>query len=714
MGSGITGDFDLAFEISEHLLSVQVAEQLVGERTFDGGGVRIGAARVEAVDGGGAAVVRIVADVLDGTVTLYDVTTRVRPVVRGLRFQFTLTCPVEVELEGQVPRLRCRFGLATPLAVTWSPQARVTIPPQLGKYGWDWEKFERNFLGALRLALLAVAPPAVPLRGVLVDPEANVFPPTDGRLRVRTLRLVSRAGGAGERPGLVALATVFAGSVDGAPERRVRGASGAGDHLALTLSPEAVRDGIACRFLADALGTDRAGLCPACGTGTVSLKDRYDLPVVHRLDLTRVDVAFLEGRVRLSGEMSGAGPGFEAAGGFVVDVTFTLGQAGGATELLAHASVVHVDLAIDTEDVVDFLTFGATQALASQVAAIAEVHLRVALAEVASRGPVARVALPDLEGLDETWTSVNVSPDGLSIVGRVAGRPRTVVSPEVAILGEPVTTYTEVARGTAGATCARSGYAYVDNDAEVTHFLRVAVTGTARAYRVRWLVSGLEVPAAGGTLTFATANTGRGADANDGRVSLSASFDGTGTILALRNRPSDGNFAVNVVALVEDGVDVYTDVKALSFDGQPRVWPEEYFHDLFRCMQKTVPVERRFRWPASDPADWDLSRWGGLLGGVPGLPGGRPGGRPGVPGVPGLPGELGFARLAGGYVRTAAGELHGKALLPAEVRAALADPDAFRVAPVAPVDARPADLTEELRHVRDLARVGLFRGGRIR
>ncbi len=691
MTSKTTGDHDAVVELSETVLSAMIAEQLVGVRRFGATVVRIAAASATAlapVDG--RARVEIRATIIHGTAR-----SDAPPLtLRGLRLTLRIRAPIALEVSAAgAPSIRVDLEGTTSADVTidWEPGTLTRLCQQAAA---QRVTVTEGFLDLLAVKLLtdalkAQTLPPVAIPGVKVDPACDAMS-TSAPMTVRRMEVTSRAR-EGSSPSVVALvATMLAAHADGAAAKKTRTGLGFADGLAVGLSPDAVRDGIVCPALAKFFRSTTSGLCPACGGGAVSLKDRWSLPVFKRLDMTRIDLAFKTGEVVVTCAFDGDGPAFTVRGSLTVHVTFAL--VNGALEVWA--SLDTPSLSIDTNDFLDGLLLGASQGLASLAAEVVRNFAKSFFDAALGGKPVTTVALPAAPGANAVYDAVWVDEDGVLLFAKVPVVKKTLVPVAVWLDVSMTQRLTVLRTGTDGATCLNSGYAYSDCDAEQTFTARVVAKGLEPIVDAAWNVSGRPVPREGGELTLAAGNTGEGADAQDGSVRVFVAVDASQWAFTLRNVTTDGNYLLGLSCMVDDGVDVYGAYATLSVDGQPRLWDAQYGRDTLECARRTVSLDPQIRWPASDGADDAFP--GGLLRGLSRIHIGLGGGRDpsDSPWAQNPVASMWFHSEGDSVVRSAAGEALLKLVTAPEALATLRDPAAFRTAPrEVPVAVERVDVT---------------------
>lgn len=691
MTSKTTGDHDVVVELSETVLSAMIAEQLVGVRRFGATIVRIAAASVTAlapVDG--QARVEIRAKIIHGTAR----SNAPSLTLRGLRLTLRIRAPIAIEVsETGAPSIRVELKGTTSADVTtdWEPGTLTQLCQQAAAQGVTVTEGLLEMLAVTMLteALKAQTLPPVAIPGVKVDPACDAMS-TVSPMTVRRMEVTSRAR-EGSSPSVIALvATMLAAHGDGAAAKKTRTGLGFADGLAVGLSPDAVRDGIVCPALAKFFRSTTSGLCPACGGGTVSLKDRWSIPVFSRLDMTRIDLAFNTGEVVVTCAVDGAGPAFTLHGSITLHVTFAL--VSGALEV--RATLDTPSLSIDTNDVLDVFSLGATQALASLAAELARNLAKSFFDAAFGDKPVATVALPAAPGANAVYDAVWVDEDGVLLFAKVPVVAKTLAPVSVSLDVSMTQRLTVVRTGSDGATCLKSGYAYSDCDAEQTFTARVSAKGLAPIVDAAWNVAGQPVPREGGELALAASNTGEGADAQDGAVRVFVAVDASQWAFTLRNVTTDGNFLLGLSCQVDDGVDVYGAYATLSVDGQPRLWDAQYGRDTLECARRTVSLDPQIRWPASDGPEGAFP--GGVLRGIPRIHIGLGGGRDpsDSPWAQHPVASMWFHTEGDSVVRSAAGEALLKLVAAPGDLASLRDPAAFRTAPrVVPVAVERVDVT---------------------
>lgn len=679
MSSKFTGDHDVVVELSDTMLSALVAERLVGVMRFGMSAIRIGAVKVEALAMAPGPRVEITATITHGTLRSASPPL----VLRGLDLTLRLRVPVELVIEGSTASIRVVLSslTANDLWWSWGVGALASIQAQAAKQGITWNSATEDVARAfLANELKTQSLPPIPIPGIAVDPSTDAFP-TASPIRARRLELFSRARD-GSSPSIVALlATFMAAHTSGSAAKKTRTIIGSTHQLALGLSPEAARDGVICPMLAKLFGTTTAGLCPVCGTGSVSLKDRWNLPVVSSLELTSVGIAFEAGHVRASCTISGSGPAFTVSGSISVLVGFTLETSGAGTQLVARATLESLSVDIDTNDFADIFSLGATQAAAEIAASVIESKATSMFDSQVANHPIARIPLPAAPGgISGTYDSVTVDEDGIALYAKVPITPKKLPRPVITLEVSSTQTLTEVGRGAGGSTCLRSGYGYTDYDAQQTITVRLVTSGLEPIVARAWSLSGNAVPPTGGNLHIATTTLGAGPDAQDDVAKLVVSLDASGNTLSLRNDPADGNYMLTAHCVLDDGVDLYTVVDAVSVDGQPRVWEDDYARDKIYCIANTVSLDWVIRWPASDPGGREIPRpsWGERPPEIVRGPWWNP---PGSPWTHNPMLERLFQGGPGGVARSASGELVLRRMLSTEELAVVSDAEAFRTAP---------------------------------
>lgn len=697
MTSTMTGDHDAVVEVSETLLTALVSQQLVGVMRFDDGAVRIGSVRVAALAmQGETARVEVRATITHGTMRVALPNTPPRT-IRRLRMTLRAAVPIAVQVTGQAVSLAVNLAAVTAsdLTIEWAYGALDDLAAQ----GIPWnDGFDLLARASLAVALKKQVAPPIAVPGVAFDATTDAFP-TAAPVKVRRVELASSPKGASSPSVVALLMTFLAKHGDGSVAKRTRTALGNAHALALGLSPDAVRDGLLCPLLAGYFGTTADGLCPACGNGAVSLKDRWNIPVLSRLDLTRIDLRFESGQVVIECAIEGDGPAFTVAGSIALAVTFSLDATGAA--LVPHASLVGTTLSIDMNVLLDIASGGATK-LAAHLAAdavkgLADAKLNQLAASVSQR----TVTLPAAPGgAGATYDAVSIDEDGVVLYAKVPLKARVLAAPTFAIDDALTEQRTEVVRGVDGGTCVRQGYDFVDYDCTQTHALSLRTAGLEPLVSAAWSVQGASVPSGGGALSLPATNFGDGADAGDGAVVVDVAVSSRGDAFTLRNRSSDGNYLLGVTCVLDDGVDVYTAYQTLSVDGQPRVFDAQYALDKIHCAQRTVSLRPRASWPASDgPEGVIVAPWARIVGALPGH-------GPGPTDGPSFASIGWFRAVEGGVMRTAAGEALMQQLVTADERPAIADPSGLRrpqraVPIAAPV--REAPVREEAPAVAPIA-----------
>ncbi len=123
---------------------------------------------------------------------------------------------------------------------------------------------------------------------------------------------------------------------------------------------------------------------------------------------------------------------------------------------------------------------------------------------------------------------------------------------------------------------------------------------TSRPPRLAWMVGGVVVRDAGGSLSVPTL-------AGDRSVTVDYSVDAAAGTLVLRNRPLDDAYEVAVVASVSeaDGSQVRSTAGVtFAVDGQITRFEDAYYQDMVRCEQRVTArlnIKRRWWLPDPDP-----------------------------------------------------------------------------------------------------------------
>lgn len=609
MPSTITGDHDIAIELSTRLLQNYLEHALVGAHQIQEASVRVAGVGVEALTGpAGQILARLTIKVSHGTLRL-DLGQPLT--VRRLRVDVNVTVPIALAVapDGAVrfdPRLAELD--ASGLTLAWGAGVEADMQQQLADQGLPWNP---GFLGLLRDRLLAalrqIQPPPLVIPGVRHDPAAGGFIEA-GELRFRALEIGSRAASA-SGPGRFLLAGTAAPhpGLASALAKKTRNVLGLGQDLALTLSLEALRDGLLCPKLAEVLGTDRDGLCPACGGGgPFSIVDRLGLPL-SRCDITAIEVALVPGALRIALHVS-AGAWFgSASGSAALSVTFAVV----AGELRAQAKVDAVDLEVDSSWLLRIATAGVSEALAELVeSAFDDVIVVLLQGLLDPTKPLLAYALPQaIAGQVIVYDGVHVDEDGITLVAHALLQSVMPKFPYVRIEPQYLDSVdTLIGSGTGSGTCLRRGYAFRDVDADLTIALVPVTHDLEPAQTFRWKLAGVAIPPGTATLTLPVVDLGEGPEANDGVTHVETELDAEGRVLTLRCRHQDGNYMIHAVCEVDDGIDVYVDYKAVSIEGQQRRWERAYVRDWLRCKAITLTLEPRRRWPASDPPNWFKDR----------------------------------------------------------------------------------------------------------
>lgn len=599
MTNTITGGHDLAIEISQDAFSAIVAQRLVGDHVVPGGAVRVGSAQATVLPAGPATV--------ELSVRIDEGTIAVGPgALRDLAFDAVIPAKLSV-----VPTAGPLKLLVEPSAmpkVTWRPGVAASLAQQATALGLA-PAIVDFVQGAIAIGLNDAR--EIELPGLEFDPAQDGLSLT--ALRSCKAEITTQPAASGHPAMVTLLLTTMTRHASGATKSlRTSAALVTGQQIAVTISPEAVRDGLLCPAIATQVGAAATSLCPVCGDGTAR-SVLHVLPAEARehisaANLDAITLAFHQGHASCSVSVSGKAKGFGLAAGLTAELRVSV--VGGAVKPAVNVTSTAADLDIPTG--VHFATLGALVPIELAIEAIGRGLIGSFATGAIDSGltKLGALAPPAIAGMTPSVTSAEIHPQGLTVQGTIElakpiAKPTIKLSETLAVeelyLGSGVTS---------NVTCfADRSYPYSDYAAMHTWTVTVSTTGfpTAPLPAISWFLNDTKVLSGSRSVSLAV-------DGEDPRTGDLVAQAIVSTVLAADQRTLTVrstvpllDFGVHLRCDVDDGIGVYNATLMRQFTCLQRQFGPEYFADQVACIAKENPKARylHLRWPASDPAGWE-------------------------------------------------------------------------------------------------------------